>query len=116
MPRLTALDDIMFPVIERPVFVSVETESGERRLAVPEKKALVNPKCGRVLGIVSRGYRLVTNQEALHWADACCRSVFPDTKPAEWEVAAADAPASGGHCFIDLVHNTTALDFNFVPA
>jgi len=31
-------------------------------------------------------------------------------------VKAIDAPATGGHCFIDLVHNSTALDFEFVPA
>lgn len=36
MPRLTNLDDIMFPVEEHPVFVSMSTKSGERRLPVPE--------------------------------------------------------------------------------
>ena len=27
-----------------------------------------------------------------------------------------DTPASGGHCFIDLAHNSTVLDFAYVPA
>ena len=55
MPRLTQIDDVLFPVEEHPVFVSVHTKSGERRLSVPDKKAIVNTKNNRVLGIVSRG-------------------------------------------------------------
>lgn len=116
MPRLTQLDDVLFPVEEHPVFVSMKTDSGERRLPVPEKKAIVNCESTRVLGVVSRGYRLVSNREALDLAYQCCRTVFPETNPAEWEVRATDGPATGGHCFIDLVHNSTTLDFTFVPA
>jgi len=116
MPRLTQLAEVLFPVEVHPVFVSVKTATGERRLPVPEKKAIVNNTSGRVLGVVSRGYRLVSNREALDLAHKCCRTVFPDTKPGEWEVRATDAPATGGHCFVDLVHNSTALDFTFVPA
>ena len=101
---------------EHPVFVSVRTKSVEQRLPVPDKKGIVNVKSGRVLGVVGRGYRMVTNREALDWADQCCRTVFPETKPEEWEVKASDAPATASYCSIDLVHNSTALDFTFVPA
>lgn len=116
MPRLTNIEDVLFPVEEYPVFVSVRKESGERRLPVPDKKAIVNTKNNRVLGVVSRGYRLVTNHQALDWAYQCCQTVFPETKPGEWKVKASDAPGTGGHCFIDIVHNSTALDFEFVAA
>ena len=114
MPRLTKLDDILFPVEEHPVFVSFTEKGGERCLAVPQKKAIVNRKNRRVLGIVSRDYRLVSNAEALDMAQLCCRMVFPETKPGEWEAKAVDAPSTAGYCQIDLVHNTTALDFAFV--
>ena len=114
MPRLTKLDDILFPVEEHPVFVGFMEKGGERRLAVPEKKAIVNRNNRRVLGIVSRDYRLVSNAEALDMAQLCCRTVFPETKPGEWEAKAVDAPSTAGYCQIDLVHNTTALDFAFV--
>lgn len=116
MPRLTKLDDVLFPVAEHPVFVSITEKDGERRLAVPEKKAILNQKTSRVLGIVSRGYRLVSNREALEMAHQCCRTVFPETQPGEWDVNAIDAPSTAGYCHIDLVHNTAALDFSFVPA
>jgi hypothetical protein len=69
-----------------------------------------------VFSVVSNDYRLVTNQEALEWAHECCRAVFPETKPSEWQVKATDGPASGGHCSIDLVHNSSSLDFSFVAA
>jgi hypothetical protein len=103
-------------VDEHPVFVSLTDSTGERRLPVPDKKAIVNRNSRRVLGIVSRGYRLVTNQEALALANQCCRAVFPDTKPGEWAVEATDAPAPAGYCHIDLVHNSVALNFDFLPA
>jgi len=116
MPRLTQLDDILFPVEEHQVFVCVRTNSVERSLPVPDKKAIVDTRINRVLGIVSRGYKLVTNRQALDWAYQCCQTIFPETKPDEWKVQASDAPSTAGHCFIDLVHNSTALDFTFVPA
>jgi hypothetical protein len=111
LPRLTKLKDVCFPVEEHPIFVIVDGPSGKRQLPIPEKKALVNCESGRVLGVVSRDYRLVTNQQALEWARECCNTVFPKTKPAEWDISATDAPSSGGHCRIDLVHRSATLDF-----
>lgn len=116
MPRLNDLEQVMFPVDEYPVFTVVETKAGKQQIPVPDKKAIVNCTNNRVLGVVSRGYRLVSNREALSMAYDCCRVVFPETKPGEWGVSVTDAPATGGHCCIDLVHNSTALDFSFVKA
>jgi hypothetical protein len=63
MPRLTQLDDILFAVEERPVFAGANTAAGELLLSVPNKRAIVDTKKHRVVGIVGRGYRLVTNRE-----------------------------------------------------
>lgn len=116
MARLNSPDDILFPVSEYPVYVILPNKSGEKRVRVNGKKAIVNCARGRVVGVVSEGYRLITNQEALDLARQCCKEVFPDTKSEEWGVNVVDAPSTGGHCFIDLAHNSTALDFHFVPA
>lgn len=116
MPRLTELNDVLFPVEEWPVFVIAGSGAGLRSLPVPDKKAIVGRDDERVLGFVSRDYRLVTNQEAFELARECCRTVFPETKPGEWEVRTVDAPASARHCFIDLAHNSAMLDFSVVPA
>ncbi len=114
MARITKLENVVFPVEEHPVFAHIETASGERRVRVPGRKAIVNSKSGCVLGIVSRDYRLVSNSEALEMATQCCQTVFPETKPVEWEVQAVDAPGTAGYCQIDLAHNSTALDFQLV--
>ena len=112
--RLSHLEDVLFPVEEHPVAVLVRTESGLRTLPAPNRKAIVHVVDQRVLGIVSRDYRLVTNHQALAWAHECCRAVFPETAAAEWDVSAADGPATGGYCRIDLVHRTAGLDFGDV--
>ncbi len=114
MARLCQLDDVLFAVGEHPIFVSVKSPSGEKRISVPDKKAIVHGVTGRVLGIVSRGYRLVSNRQALEWTFQCCRTVFPETDSSEWAVKAIDAPSTAGHCCIDLVHNSTILDFSLV--
>jgi hypothetical protein len=49
MPRLINLEDFLFRVDEHPVFVCVAGNSGERRLAVAEKKAIVNRSTKGVL-------------------------------------------------------------------
>lgn len=116
MPRLNKLDDVLFPVEEHPVFANIRGEKSEWQLPVPYKKAIVDVKNGRVVGVVSQGYQLVSNREALHLGYECCRTVFPETHPEEWLVEATDAPATGSHCFIDLVHNSAKLDFSDVPA
>lgn len=116
MTRLTAINDLLFPVEERPVFTLIETRAGEREISVPNKKALVDMKANRVVGVVSSNYRLVTNQQALDWARQCCVAVFPETKAAEWIVDGCDAPRSRGHCFMDLKHNSAVLDFSLAAA
>jgi hypothetical protein len=55
MPRLTQVEDILFPIEEHPFFVKVNTKPRERVLPVPDKKAIVNALNDRVLGVVSRG-------------------------------------------------------------
>ena len=110
MPRLTEIDDVLFPVKLCRVYAS----SGNGSVPIPSKRAIINTKKQQVVGVISEGYRLFDNEEALDAAFDCCHSVFPETKSTEWKVSAVDAPSTGGHCHIDLVHTTTALDFKFV--
>jgi hypothetical protein len=109
MARLSQLDDVLFPVGEHPIFASVEDPPSEKLILVRDKKAIVHGTTGRVLGIVSRSYRLVSNRQALSWAQQCCR---PETKNSEWEVKAIDGPSTTGYCHIDLLHNLATLNFS----
>ncbi|HKY93076.1 MAG TPA: DUF932 domain-containing protein [Nevskiaceae bacterium] len=110
--RLTRLDELVFDVEERAMWTE---GAGSKLVRVPDRRAIVNTGNGRIVGVVGRDYRLVTHRQALEWARECCRVAFPQTRESEWEVRGVDAPATGGHCFIDLVHCTGALDFALVP-
>jgi len=116
MARLTNIENVLFPVQECPVYTQYESAMGKQGVVIPGKKALVNARTGRVLGVVGREYVLVKNQKALDLAYECCARVFPETRAVEWVVDACDAPSGGGHCFIDLRHHSTALDFSLVSA
>ncbi|OQW85841.1 MAG: hypothetical protein BWK72_20275 [Rhodoferax ferrireducens] len=115
MARLNKLEDVNFPVKEHPVYVIMGNGDLEKRLLVKDKKALVNDRNQRVLGIVSQSYRVVSNAEAIDMAYQCCRAVFPETKDVEWEVNHVDAPSTAGYCHIDMVHKLSALEFRDVP-
>lgn len=116
MARLSKMEEIDFPVKEQPVYVITSNGSSEQRIFVRDKKALVNDNTQRVLGIVSKSYRLVSNAEAMDMAYQCCQAVFPETSSIEWEINHVDAPSTAGYCHIDLVHKTSALEFCDVPA
>jgi hypothetical protein len=113
MARLTQLAQVLFPVEEHPVLVKVSCQDGERLLSAPDKKAIVNTASQQVVGVVSRGYRLVSNREALDWCYQCCIAAFPKTQSSEWRASAVDAPGTGGHCFIDLTHSSTIINLDF---
>ena len=56
----------------------------------------------------------MTNEEALQYAFRCCEAAFPDLPRDSWVVSASDAPFSGGHCHIDLTHNSAEIRFDRV--
>ena len=112
MPRIHDLAGVMFEVAMRPLFVKF----GSREILARDNQAIVELPSGRVVSVVGSSYRLVSHAEALELAHDCARSAFPETKPGEWQVASVDAPSTGGTCFIDLAHNSAALDFSGLAA
>lgn len=112
MPRLHTLNEVMFEVALQPLYVKV----GDREVQARDSQAVVEMPSGRVLGVVGRAYRLVSHAEALGLAHDCARAAFPETRASEWQVASVDAPSTGGTCFIDLAHNSAALDFSALAA
>jgi len=111
MARIDCLDHLLFPVATRPLHARISQSEGWRDVAVSTHQAVVDARTERVVGVVGRGYRLVSHAEALELGRECCRAAFAETKPDEWQVSAADGPATGSLAFIDLNHNSTTLDF-----
>lgn len=112
MTRLIELEDLLFDVELRPLF----TRIGDRDVPARDSQAVVDVKANRVVSVVGRGYRLVTHKAALDLAFDCAASAFPETKADYWNVMVVDGPSTGGTCYIDLNHNTSALDFSGVAA
>jgi hypothetical protein len=94
-----------------PVEAVVASNGSTRRISIPGKKALVNKLTGLVLGVVSRDYRVVTNQEAVNLARDVCEKAFPGLSSVEWEAKRASAPSTLSYAFIDLMHKTHVLNY-----
>ena len=114
--RITDYRDLLFGVRTVPVYAKLPSVEPGSMQPIPGKMAVVNCIDNSVISVVSKGYQLVPNTDALRYARQCCEAAFPDLPSSEWEVSGADAPKSCGHCHIDLRHNTAKLDFSAVAA
>ncbi len=106
-----SIQDLLFGVDQVPVEAVIGTNGHTRRITIPGKKALINQHSGQVLGVVSRVYRVVTNQEAVNLAREACGIAFPGISPMEWEAKRASAPRTLSYAHIDLMHRTHVLNY-----
>jgi hypothetical protein len=111
MKRETSVQNLLFDVDQVPIEAVVGSNGSTRRISIPGKKALVNKLTGLVLGVVSRDYRVVTNQEAVNLARDVCDKAFPGLSSVEWEAKRAAAPRTLSYAFIDLMHRTHVLNY-----
>ena len=111
MKLQTTVQDLLFDVDQVPIEAVVGSNGSTRRISIPGKKALVNQRTGLVLGVVSRDYRVVTNQEAVNLARDVCEKAFPGLSSVEWEAKRAAAPRTLSYAFIDLMHKTHVLNY-----
>ena len=114
MPRITNSEELFFPVETQPIFTRPAGSHLEMEIPISNRMAVLNCRTNEVLGVVSKDYRLVTNQEAYDYARKCARAVFEDTTEEEWEIFAVDAPQSAIYCHLDLRHRTGKLDFGYI--
>jgi len=111
MKQQTSVQNLLFDVHQVPVEAVVGSNGHTRRISIPGKKALIHQGTGNVLGVVSRDYRVVTNQEAVNLARDVCEKAFPGLSSVEWEAKRAAAPRTLSYAHIDLMHRTHVLNF-----
>ena len=105
MPRITEFESLRFPVELRPVYYTHTEICGSRyQNPIPNSRVVVNKESGKPLGVVSKNYKLVTNEEAVEMGKQCCAELFGSNGAANIEVFNVDAPSTGSYCHIDLVH------------
>jgi len=106
-----SVQDLLFGVDQVPIEAVIGTNGHTRRITIPGKKALVNQRAGHILGVVSRDYRVVTNQEAVDLAREACGIAFPGISALKWEVKRAAAPRTLSYAHINLMHRTQVLNY-----
>lgn len=98
----------MFPVEMQPIY---RLDPHNRPVAIPNHRAIINLQTQESVGVVGAGYRLVTNREALTFAQDCARQLFGAAKAEELEVFNIYAPARRPwFCVLDLLHKGRAVN------
>jgi hypothetical protein len=104
MERSTDLNRILFPVGFKKIFYEDRSRAEKRDVHIPQYHAVVNLDTGRTLGVVGKGYRLITNQEALEFAKQAFKQLFDVVNLSDMEIFNVIGPKSGYYCHVDLVH------------
>lgn len=105
------LDDVLFDVQLKRLFASADSAEKEitKGQELPNYRLVCNKGTGRVISIVSRNYKLISNKEALKMGMNLFRQLFPEVKTNELVVFRVVAPKSFASVHIDLIHK----DVNF---
>ena len=106
--------EIFFPVQIGPLCVKVGDGKNAEYIELTGRQAVVESETRRVISVVSDRYRLVTNQEALRYAQESCKTAFGEFSEAEWRIHLY-TPPSRAWCRIDLEHMSSQLEFSTIP-
>ncbi len=122
MTRNTNIQEILFPVELSDIYYYIKKPEGQLNLfdleqrgdkeidKVPGYKAVTNPETGRVFSVVTDGYRLVTNQEAIDLAKQCFQQLFGTRDVQQMDIFNIVTPQSQSFCHIDLIHKNYTIN------
>lgn len=98
--RNTDIESVLFPVEMVDIYV---TTADGRTKHIDTHKAVIDPESCTSFGVVSNGYRLVANHEALRFAEKCAAQLF-GVAPGQLEVFNVHSPRRPWYCQVDLIH------------
>ena len=106
MERNTNLDEVLFPVGFADVFIEGMTE-GEYampvKIPVENYRAIINQSTGNVLSVVSKHYKLITNEQAFEFGKECYKNVFNVKSTSNFEVFNVIISSTLTYCLIDII-------------
>ena len=105
------LKDVLFKVKLQPLYTQFQFQGTEQPVNVhaPHLLALVNQDNGRIISVVSKNYKIITNEEALEMGKDIFVQLYPQVKKEELLPYKIVAPGSLASAHIDLIHK----DVNF---
>ncbi len=100
--RKTDLSEINFPIREEYIYRKLDNEYE----IIDNSVALINSRANKIISLVSKDYKIITNEEAISLGKKCFKQLFPktDIKDDEIEIFNIIAPSTHSFCHIDLIH------------
>jgi hypothetical protein len=111
-PATNQLNELMFDVELMPIVTIPFTSGGQsspKSLKITEYFSVLNMKQPECLSVVSKGYKLIHNSEALKIGKEVFGQLFPSVNPRDFIPYKVIASKRKTFCHIDLVHK----DVNF---
>lgn len=107
--KIADVEKLFFPVEERPI--SYYDSSTSKYFCVSKYKALVDAEKGKVLSVVSRDYKVVTNNDAFQIVKPIANAFFGGGGLQDFECFNLHFPKTRASCRIDLTRRDIA-DFD----
>ncbi len=100
------LDDVLFDVQLNRLYASPDSAdiTKTKGKELPNYRLVCNKDTGKVISIVSKNYKLISNEEALKMGKELFHQLFPKVKISELIVFRIVAPKSLASVHIDLIH------------
>jgi hypothetical protein len=102
--RDTNIETALFPVELRNIFFEEPRVTGTIKVPIPGYRAIVDAKSKKTFSVVSDGYRLVTNREALEFGKQAFNQFFDTVNTDDMEIFNVIKPHTRSYCHIDLIH------------
>lgn len=106
MGRNTNIHEALFPVGFTDVFIdgTIERESPQPvRIPVEKYHAIINQDTGDVLCVVTKDYKLITNEQAVELGKECYKKIFNIEDTKDFEVFNIIMPSTKTFCHIDII-------------
>lgn len=97
-----------FPVELRPLHLA-PVRQGADWTKLPRHFAVVDVQRNNPLAVVTEGYELVTNRQAIEMADIVMKEVFQTTNLGDMQCMNVTMPKTRSFCHIDLVHKSSSF-------
>jgi hypothetical protein len=106
------LDDVLFDVQLEKLFASTGSAKGENAEGkeLPDYRLVCNKKTGKVISVVSKNYKLISNKEALEMGMELFHQLYPGVNTDELIPFRIVAPQSLASVHIDLIHKNVKFN------
>lgn len=106
-PSTPNINDVLFPVELRPVFVEglIGDLSPGKFSKIAGFRAVLDLKNNHVFSVVAENYKLITNQEAIDLGEICFEQIFKLIKKEDMQLYNIIMPRTRSFCHIDFTHS-----------